>query len=86
MMMAMLAHLFQFVAPLFGLPAVLAMPADGSLQVLFSFVNPPLAFAIVIPVVCPSWNRTCKEAERDECGDPQFGSQQDLLHDVSLFK
>jgi len=86
MMMATLARLFQFVTALFGLAAVLAVSADGSLQVLFSFVNPPLASTIVVTVIRPGGNRTYQEAERDERGDPQFGSKQYLLHDASLFK
>jgi hypothetical protein len=86
MMMATLARLLQFMTSCLRLSAMFAMPADGSLQVLFSFVNPPLAFTIIITVIRPGWNRTCHEAERDERGDPQFGSKQYLLHDASLFK
>jgi hypothetical protein len=86
MMMATLARLVQLMTPSLGLGAMLAVPADGFLQVLFSSVNPPLAFTIVIPVVRPGGNRTCKEAERDQRGDPQFGFKQDLSHDVSLFE
>jgi hypothetical protein len=86
MMMALLAHLLQLMTPFLRLRAVLAMPVDGFPQVLFRFVNPPLAFTIVIPVVRPGGNRACQETERDERGDPQFGSKQDLLHDVSLFE
>jgi hypothetical protein len=86
MMMATLARLLQFMTSSLRLGAMVAVPADGSFQVLFGFVNPPLAFAIVISVIRLGWNRPGEKADSNERCDRQFGSQQDVVHGVSLFK
>jgi hypothetical protein len=80
MMMATFARFLQLVTSFLRLWTMLAMPADGSLQVLFGSVNPPLAFAIVISVIRLGWNRTREKTDSNERCDRQFGSQQDLLH------
>jgi hypothetical protein len=85
MMMAMLTCFLQLMTPSLRLGAVLAVPVDGFLQVLFRSVNAPLAFALVVAVVCPGGNGARDKAESDECRDRQFGFQQDLLHGFSLF-
>jgi hypothetical protein len=85
MMVAVLARLLQLMTSSFRLGAMLAVPADSLLQVLFGFVNPTLAFTFVVAVVRPGRNCTGNKAEGNERGNPQFGSKQDLLHGVSLF-
>jgi hypothetical protein len=45
---AAFAYLFQLVTALLGLAAVLPVPVDGSLQVLFCAMD--AAFAFVVPV------------------------------------
>ena len=69
MMVATLPRLLQLMTSSLRLAAVLAVPADGSLQVFLSFVNPPLASTIVVTVVGPSGNRASEKTESDERGE-----------------
>jgi hypothetical protein len=71
---AALTRLFQIMALLFRLPAMLAVPAYGFFQILFRFVDPPLAF-FIIAIQRPRRNRTGDEAEGDESCNQKFGPQ-----------
>jgi len=61
---AAFAYLFQLVAALLGLPAVLTMLADGPLQTFFRPMNAALAF--VVPVQCTRWQCGAEQEERGQ--------------------
>jgi hypothetical protein len=65
---------------LLGLAAVLAMFADGLLQVLLSFVDLLLAF--VIAIKCIGWNYAGKEAANNRGGNEEPDSAENLSHEV----
>jgi hypothetical protein len=70
-MVTALTRLFQFPAFLFCLPAMLAIPAHGLVQIFLGSVD--LLFAsLIATIICPYCNRTGEEAESDENCDEKL--------------
>jgi hypothetical protein len=72
-MSAALAGLFELMAFLFRLPAVLAMSADGLVQGLFGIVDLPLALSVPVPVIGVHGQGAAQQQEPAQQGGQNSG-------------
>jgi small-conductance mechanosensitive channel len=80
--MASLARFFELMPPVFGLPAVLTVPADSLFQILFGLVNFSLALFVAVVGVC-LW-RAAQQQQPEHRSSKQSGLSGILEHSGSL--
>lgn len=84
MMTAAFACLFQLMASFFRLLAALTVLADGLLQIPFRFVDPLLAFAVLLMIAIMALLRKRKTTEHEACRENSRYESFSMNHSASI--